>query len=819
MAFTSLSSRLGSMPQVICGPILRKTTKTEVSVWIALQSAATLTLRIYNLHTNTQIGVGAATAAKCLGAKLYVCLLRVSGLNLSPGINYGYDIDFPAGKTLASNGILAASNGMSTITFAGSAFTRPSFSLPPAVSADLGNLRLLHASCRKPHGENMDALEGVHDMMSDAITNPLSTNVQIAQTRPQQIFFTGDQIYADDVADVLLYMLRDASPSLLGWVETLPGLTPQSPSPTPGQMATGSRSTLIKDTARFSASAAASKSHLMTLGEFYCMYLFAWSPVLWPSSVLPVYDDVFPGRVQQGTVSGRAGTVPKDMDHFNLFNRERTFVTGFKNTLLKVRRLLANVPSLMILDDHEITDDWNLSADWVTEVYSSSLGKRIIANGLSAYAVFQDWGNQPLNYTPGQKGDNLLSALLYNPLNAGAPPNFNAAAALVMPVYSNSPKKLNPALNGMLWHYSVYMSSFEIVVLDIRTMRGFPEFYPFLIDPGHMPAQIQAPSGAIQFTLLISPSPIFGVPRVEQLKRAFGPGESVRRDKDGEDWGLSEDPVQYLAAQLTIRCTGVNGRVIILAGDVHYGFSMRAQYWAGNPIGPQPAGTYNLVMAQLTASSLKNEEDTFTGSYNVHRYGYRQTNGGIEPAQVVYGFEVPGPGPLSIGTQTRNTQNGSATTPFLLKKRASTITPAQYASKTGNTYSITTGALVVPEWRYRLDYFRDIFGILNRGTGPVPVTLPTSGGKLQYLNEYVQQSANYIDYAKKNGNGKEVVGTNNFGEITLDWAAIDNDRKVRHTLWWRLSANYVLPTAVLPLTQHVIPLGYTHSNHPMPPNP
>jgi hypothetical protein len=41
--------------------------------------------------------------------------------------------------------------------------------------------------------------------------------------RPHQLFLTGDQIYADEVADVLLVALTDAGDTLLGWKEELPG--------------------------------------------------------------------------------------------------------------------------------------------------------------------------------------------------------------------------------------------------------------------------------------------------------------------------------------------------------------------------------------------------------------------------------------------------------------------------------------------------------------------------------------------------------------------------------------------------------------------
>jgi hypothetical protein len=62
----------------------------------------------------------------------------------------------------------------------------------------------------------------------------------------------------------------------------------------------------------------------------------------------------------------------------------------------KVRRLLANVPTYMPFDDHEVTDDWNLSGRWVENVNAKPLGRAILRNGLLSFALFQAWGNDPL---------------------------------------------------------------------------------------------------------------------------------------------------------------------------------------------------------------------------------------------------------------------------------------------------------------------------------------------------------------------------------------------------------------------------------------
>jgi hypothetical protein len=87
----------------------------------------------------------------------------------------------------------------------------PTFAMPPA---DPGDLRLAHGSCRKLHGGGWDALPILDDLLEHYAKEPNS--------RLHQLFFTGDQIYGDDVADPLLRVATDIGNALLGWEENLP---------------------------------------------------------------------------------------------------------------------------------------------------------------------------------------------------------------------------------------------------------------------------------------------------------------------------------------------------------------------------------------------------------------------------------------------------------------------------------------------------------------------------------------------------------------------------------------------------------------------
>src|SRR6201999_957022 len=62
----------------------------------------------------------------------------------------------------------------------------------------------------------------------------------------------------------------------------------------------------------------------------------------------------------------------------------------FRKNLPKVQRALANVPTYMILDDHDVTDDYFLNPTWRRRVLGRRLGRSILGNAMIAYSLFQD---------------------------------------------------------------------------------------------------------------------------------------------------------------------------------------------------------------------------------------------------------------------------------------------------------------------------------------------------------------------------------------------------------------------------------------------
>src|SRR5262249_46312687 len=158
-----------------------------------------------------------------------------------------------------------------------------------------------------------------------------------------------------------------------------------------------------------------------------------------------------------------------------------------RRTLPKVRRAMANVPTYMIFDDHEISDDWFLNPTWRDRVLTAPLGSAIIRNGMLAYALFQGWGNDPVKFEPvtgettatKQPQEQLLDqAKLFLPTNATGP---NADAAKQVEHLLGLDLRNQVALDGtfaetsppLKWAYTVPGQKHDVIVLDCRTRRAY----------------------------------------------------------------------------------------------------------------------------------------------------------------------------------------------------------------------------------------------------------------------------------------------------------------------------------------------------------
>lgn len=604
------------LPLILAGPIVRRVELTSASFWIATSKSASVRAQVYDLGGNAVKDATAAT--RPFGDNMHVVVVTVPFDGpLAPGQIYSYDI-FVDGVGLKAAGLLEdkpASGAFPGQLALGYVKDRlPSFVTP---AFRLQDLRLAHASCRKTNGPGYDATGWLDDH--------IAANLNQALKRPQQLFLTGDQIYADEVAPCLLPMLTELGRDLLGAgkSEYIPIDADTSCRCTTAHLPAMRRQLLVRDKGGFTSTGA--HNHLIGFGEYAAMYLAVWSPRVWrtmatldqlyvPTSAAqsPAHEWLTPWETCDEYVKAGGWRKATSKETEEEIHRAEVF----RAAVPKVARLLANVATYMQFDDHEVTDDWNLNHSWSNRVYNRPLGAAIVRNAVMAETIFQAWGNDPAAYTAGKNKEFLDNAALV----------ANAPEPGLVPVdVDNKLKTLMGAGGGgaaeqARWHFTVSGPVHVVAVTDSRTHRKFTgqSVRPPSLLGDTLASQIPAslPAG-MELLIVVSPAPVLsptlfesiaqpiiqGVrdtingQRKQKFHKSCHPGGPVWgwEDYDGEGWGANEEALEDMLLHLA-----KHGKVVILSGDVHYSTSLALDLW-------QKDVTKPARIVQLTCSSARND--------------------------------------------------------------------------------------------------------------------------------------------------------------------------------------------------------------------
>jgi hypothetical protein len=357
---------------LLAGPILRRAEPKRVCIWLATSQPVRVRAEIFDHGRDHQPGsrLGSGESERLqLGPRLFVHLIQAApdGEAFPIGRLLIYDIGLLEGddtsrQGLRDLGLVGRPNG---ITYGN--LPLPSFFL----QAEASSLNILHGSCRLLHGKGEDALAA-----ADGAT---ARHAEDIARRPSALYLTGDQIYGDDVAGPLIGHVSRLGRELMGDGDdtSVPGTIRLSEVGIYGREKLAEAAKLTSDTAG---------NHLFTFGEFAAMYLVAWSADTWPAA--------FPSA-SQAIPSAQWLPGLKIMWQRRKYASETQSLARAHKALPAVRRVLANHPTYMIFDDHDVTDDWNLTSAWREGAHQSPTGRRFVANALAAYWAFQGWGNDP----------------------------------------------------------------------------------------------------------------------------------------------------------------------------------------------------------------------------------------------------------------------------------------------------------------------------------------------------------------------------------------------------------------------------------------
>lgn len=542
-----------TLPAVIAGPLLRRLEPQRLVIWLVGSRVLPLYLELRLPHGETLDIPLDTTHCQVVpvGRHAFIHLIDVA-------LDHALPQDVVIGYDLLIDGVGIA-DWASHLLYADT--TMPNFVLHSRIH------QLVHGSCRKPHHRADEGLLCVDRLLADARTQT---------ERPALLMMSGDQVYADDVAGPMLRAIHALIARLGLFDEYLEGaVVTDSATLYDHRASYYHRADLLpaldsNETLRerffggvrkpiFTSSTA--DNHLVTFAEVIAMYLLAWSPTPW-TLITPQPPQLSPEEQQR-------------------YAREQAQIDLFRSGLPGVARVFARLSTLMIFDDHDITDDWNLSAQWEETAYGHPFSKRIIGNALLAYLLCQGWGNQPevfgelLSQTQamaGQARDNHLDAVAQDDL-------------------------LEALLKFQHWHY-VLPTTPALVVLDTRTRRWRSEF------------TLKQPSGLLDWealselqqelldhpsAIIVSPAPIFGVKLIETVQKIFS-WCGFPLLVDAENWMAHRGAAQVILN--IFRHSRTPGNYVILSGDVHYSFVYQVLIRHRNG-GPK--------IWQITSSGIKNE--------------------------------------------------------------------------------------------------------------------------------------------------------------------------------------------------------------------
>ncbi len=540
---------------ILVGPILRRVTAEQCVIWLI--STAPVPLAVTLLQDD-----------QCLFERPLredeVWSLALGEHAWMRLVNLHFDTPLPCERPIAYDLAYHDSADWVSLRQWGAELLYPGEALPTFVIRPQLH-SLLHGSCRKPHYPGPDGLARADRWLAQRHEEPTQ--------RPSLLMLSGDQLYADDVAGPLLLACHRLAERLGLWCEELPGaVVDDSAGLLDSSYCYYRREQLLPHDKRSEAvrkrffggvrkpifTSDAAHNHLITYAEVIAAYCLVWSADAWHGLDL--------------TPPGRLNAAERLQ-----FDQELEQLQQFRAQLPAVRRLLAHLPTYMIFDDHDVTDDWNLSAAWEEAAYNHPFSRRIIGNTLIGYLLCQGLGNTP---------DRLRQQL------GGALEHW-----LEQRTTAQQDALIEQLFHYQRWDYTVPLQP-GVVVLDTRTRRWRSEqdlAHPSGLLDWEALSDLQQQLIGRDAVVLVSPAPIFGVKLIEAIQKLFTlAGQPLM--VDAENWMAHRGSANVMLNIFSHRQTPQ--QFVILSGDVHYSFVYDVELRFRRH-GPQ--------ICQITASGLKNQ--------------------------------------------------------------------------------------------------------------------------------------------------------------------------------------------------------------------
>lgn len=237
------------------------------------------------------------------------------------------------------------------------------------------------------------------------------------------------------------------------------------------------------------------------------------------------------------------------------------------------RWMLSVIPSAMVFDDHDMIDDWNISAWWVDDIRSLPWWDDHVVGGLVSYWVYQHLGNL-------SPSEIAAEGMLARFVEAGDATNE-------MWEWARESEAHTPVFGGYQFSFSRDLGRTRLVVVDCRNGRLLDPSARRILDDGEWAWLCQQVEADVDHLLIATSVPVFMVGGLSDFerwseavcdgrwgRRASRLGEKLRRGVDLDHWPAFDTSFNQLV-RLFAALAGrgdAPATVSVLSGDVHFSY-------------------------------------------------------------------------------------------------------------------------------------------------------------------------------------------------------------------------------------------------------
>ena len=320
----------------------------------------------------------------------------------------------------------------------------------------------------------------------------------------------------------------------------------------------------------------------------------------WPELLFLLGDQVYVDEDAPQTrakIRARRGTIGDPQDEVIDFEEYSwLYQESWADPL--IRWLLSTVSTSMIWDDHDMSDDWNISHTWVEEMRERPWWHGRVKAGIMTYWIYQHLGN----VSP--------AGLFDDPIFCAVQEAEGDCEQLVRDFAC----KAKDEIAGARWSYHRDFGRTRLVVVDSRAGRVLTEGRRQMLSDVEWEWVEDACSGDFDHLVIGTSLPVMLAAGMHHLEAwneavcggAWGglaarAGEKVRQALDLEHWAAFEGSFRRLSVLLEDVAAGRRGpapaTIVLLSGDVHHAYLAEAWF---------PGREVTSRVLQATCSPVRN---------------------------------------------------------------------------------------------------------------------------------------------------------------------------------------------------------------------